>query len=153
MEITDELVELINSIDMDENAYTKMFKMTCRIGREMIELPRDRNGVPINVGDTAYLPSGDVFHVVEIIYTKEGICIKCKTSGATFHEFTPFNVSHEYPDSWERIMDDLKELSVNSDDKYHISTTHRMMQLADRIRKLSEKEKCQWTESIPQNSF
>ena len=138
MKISDEIRVLSNKLDMDEDTYNEMRELAKRIDREMVDLPKDRSGVPINVGDTVYSPNGDEFCAVEIIHTAEGICVKCKASDATFYRFFPCDISHERLDSWKRIANELEGLSVDSSDNYYVST--HCLKLADRIRKLSEKE-------------
>ena len=138
MKISDEIRVLSNKLDMDEDTYNEMRELAKRIDREMVDLPKDRSGVPINVGDTVYSPNGDEFCAVEIIHTVEGICVKCKASDATFYRFFPCDISHERLDSWKRIANELEGLSVDSSDNYYVST--HCLKLADRIRKLSEKE-------------
>ena len=136
--ISDELREWCNlpqafSIPCDE-----LYELADRIDREMVELPKDRSGVPINVGDTVYSPNGDEFCAVEIIHTAEGICVKCKASDATFYRFFPCDISHERLDSWKRIANELEGLSVDSSDNYYVST--HCLKLADRIRKMAKEE-------------
>ena len=137
MKISDEIIEWINRVDVDKDTYAEMLKLANRISREMVELPKDKNGVPINVGDVVYSPSGNAFHAIEIIRTAEGTCVKCKASDATMYRFFPADMSHERQDDWERIANELEGLSVDSSDNYYVSK--RCMKLADRIRELAKK--------------
>lgn len=50
----------------------------------------------------------------------------------------PSSVFHTRPDSFARIAAELEGLSVDSSDNYYVST--HCSKLADRIRRLAEKE-------------
>ena len=111
-----------------------------RIDREMLELPRDADGVPINLGDEVCLngKNGRVTHIdyrideeCHVIFWADRECIVCmKTELA--------ELTHNRPDSWERIADELDEMvdaSDSADDR-----CEKLADLAERIRKLAEKE-------------
>lgn len=48
-------------------AYDALFALADRIDRETVELPRDKNGVPIRVGDTVYDGDGYDHTVLGIV--------------------------------------------------------------------------------------
>lgn len=108
-----------------------------RIDAEMLELPKDADGVPIHVGDTVYLDDGCTDKVTRIgigIY-KDGIY--ALIFGDNF-SLRPGYVSHTKPDSLESIADELDEMvdaASHADD-----TCEKLADLADRIRRLEEKE-------------
>lgn len=54
MSISDELRELSSKAGIYSNSCRKLRKLADRIDAEMVELPKDRDGVPIHVGDTVY---------------------------------------------------------------------------------------------------
>lgn len=107
-----------------------------RIDAEMVELPRDMNDVPIHVGDTVYgCRSGMKMTISELRMTTNGLSIS--TSRGYLNDA---EVTHEYPDSFGRIADELEEWSednrVNGDDEIF----SRAREIADRIRRLAERE-------------
>lgn len=50
MKISDELRILSDESDIDCGARVKLRKLADRIGAELVELPKDADGVPIHVG-------------------------------------------------------------------------------------------------------
>lgn len=106
-----------------------------RIDAEMVELPKDRDGVPIHVGDTLY-NSGKKY-VVTCISTD--YCDHSFGFYANYNNniaYNPEAFTHERPDSLERIAEEL-DVMVESTD---FADDAQLADLADRIRKLAEKE-------------
>lgn len=118
-------------------SFDELSTLADRIDAEMFELPRDRDGVPIHVGDTVYLDDGRTAKVTRIGIGMDEDSIYTVVYGDDF-SLTPGYVTHERPDSFERIADELEawcnSVDVNGD------TCKKPRDLADRIRKLSEKE-------------
>lgn len=108
------------------------------IDSEMVELPKDRDGVPIHVGDTVYLDDGEKAEVTCIGIGMIKDSIYTIVYGEHF-SLTPEHITNARPDSLERIATELEGLSVDSSDNYYVS--RRASELADRIRKLAEKER------------
>lgn len=133
--ISEELVEWCNSVDVDGDTCDTPRVLAERIDRELVELPRDRDGVPIHVGDTVYMDDGRKAEVTHIDLMWGTSCIACFASGKD-HDCFPSGISHTRPDSWERIAAELEGLSVDSSDNYYVST--HCSKLADRIRKLAK---------------
>lgn len=81
-----------------------------RIEDEYVELPVDKDGVPIKVGDTVYLGYGDVKYLVTgLSYDITSVSVHVER-GLDIGWYSPENVSHEQrPDSLERIADDIEE--------------------------------------------
>ena len=105
------------------------------IDNELVELPRDRDGVPIHVGDVVYLDDGRKAEVTHIDLMWGTSCIACFASGKD-HDCFPSGISHTVPDSWERIADELDEMvdaASHADD-----TCEKLSDIALRIRKLAK---------------
>lgn len=107
------------------------------VDREMVELPRDRDGVPINVGDEVYTPSGNVANVTSI-----RIHVMCSFhgGGGVSIAFPQTDLTHARPDSLERIADELDKWSKDSRGKWGNEVFAHAYWFADRIRKLAERE-------------
>ena len=135
--ISDEIRQWgIDTYSGDEiRAIKELRALADRIDRELVELPKDRDGVPIHVGDTVYLDDGRKAEVTHIDLMWGTSCIACFASGKD-HDCFPSGISHTRPDSWERIANELEGLSVDSSDNYYVSTN--CSKLADRIRKLAK---------------
>lgn len=86
MSISDEIREWCNlpqaySIPCDE-----LRELADRIDAEMVELPKDMDGVPIHIGDTAYLYNGF---------------------------YPPSAFTHTRPDSWEKLDEDAEKTTCD----------------------------------------
>ena len=103
--------------------------------RGLVRLPVDADGEYIHVGDTVYgCRSGMKMTISELRMTANGWSISTSRGYLTDAE-----VTHTRPDSWERIADDI-ETVVPIDDEGDERLRH---ELADRIRRLAEREKAQ----------
>lgn len=133
MKISDDIRELAGEAGIYSNACGKLRELADRIDNEMIELPKDRDGVPIRVGDTVYLLSGNTYNVKEISILSQTAYPTCEAPDGKTYEFLPGGLSHERPDSLERIADDIEaRLGTGTIDWSTLST------LVDRIRKLAK---------------
>ncbi len=119
-----------------------LYSLADRIDSEMVELPKDRDGVPIHVGDPVFVfRSGDALSVSGILMKAGCVCVRVNQAGKADDWYTtPGAITHERPDSWERIADELEGLSVDS----MVSDTNLLsscaLDLAKRIRRLAAKE-------------
>ena len=141
MKISDELRKRAQTL-MDGNAsYTTpayFNALADRIDAEMVELPKDKGGEPINFVDEVCL-NGKNGHVTRIdyridnerhvIFWSGGECIVCMETELA-------ELTHERPDSFERIADELDEM-VDSADSAD-DGCEKLADLADRIRRLSK---------------
>lgn len=133
--------EYINADDCDE-----LRELASRIDRELVELPKDCDGVPISVGDTVYSPDGEECCVEEITILTQGVYVKCKAPNVTISTFFSHDLTHERPDSFERIADDIEvaEGWCDREGGYGTGITSvkksTLREWAERIRKLAEKE-------------
>lgn len=121
----------------DEYDVLPLYKLAKRIDAEMVELPKDADGVPIHVGDTVYLDDGSKAEVTRIGLLRCTSCIVCWASGKDC-DCLPSGISHTVPDSWERIADELDawcdRVDVDGD------ACGKPRDLSERIRKLAKKE-------------
>lgn len=132
MKISDEIRKWCDNADADGDACGELRDLADRIDREMVELPKDMDGVPIHVGDTAYgCRSGMKMIISELRMTMNGWSISTSSG-----YLTDAKVTHERPDSWERVAYDLETVVPIDDD----GDMRFRRELADRIRKLVEKE-------------
>ena len=150
MKISDEIREWCNlpqafSIPCDE-----LHELADRIDREMVELPRSVDGEVIHTGDTVYTEDGRKAIVTKICYLRDEVEVDCDwlldiTSNRGFINDTSI-VSHEPPDSFERIADDIELAEKWCDQNGSYSTgissvgESTLREWADRIRKLAKED-------------
>lgn len=109
------------------------------IDAEMVELPRDKDGVIIRIGDTIYDECGYARNVRGTVLNDKGwvvivsLCEDQKSRSIT-QWLHPTDFTHTRPDSWERIAYDI-ETVFPIDDEDNKRFRH---ELADRIRKLAK---------------
>lgn len=104
MRISDEIRELAGEAGIYSNACGKLRELADRIDNEMIELPKDADGEPIRVGDTVcYCNSCLPMKVLSLSFDGQW---HLTTNKAYIHGMSL--VTHERPDSFERISDELK---------------------------------------------
>lgn len=109
-----------------------------RIDREMVELPRDADGEPIHLGETAYATDDPSIECVVSnidLFLNGEISIGLESRGIYTYR-NPSRLSRERQDSWERIADDVETL-VWLDDK---DEERSRRELAARIRRMALKE-------------
>ena len=139
--ISDELRRWCDKIDHKREGFWNLRELADRIDAETVELPRDRDGVPIHVGDTVYLEDGQKAEVISIVLAECASVINCWTYGKSL-AYMSSGISHKPADSWERIADELKHYANDScsEDEIDGMTASTLVDFADRIRKLAEKE-------------
>lgn len=133
MTISDEIRELAGEAGIYSNACYKLRELARRIDDEMAELPKDKGGNPIHVGDTVYLESGSKADVKSIEFSHGEHSIVFTVRGKGFLP-SPQYLSHERPDSLERIAEELDVMVESAD----FADDAQLADLADRIRKLAK---------------
>ena len=141
--------ELRQFIDEEELLPSQVTELECiadRIDREMFELPRDRDGVPIHVGDTVYLDDGSKAYVERICIMANTTHVKCAFSDGRIIEFQPTELTHTAPDSWERIADEIDEWLICASNSHNFcqitdDSENALRDISDRIRKLAKEDK------------
>lgn len=128
---------IIDSYDRE-----KLCALIDRVDAELIELPKDTDGVPIHLGDTVYahgFPDGNGGATCKVCSIEFNVSrdnkIELDADGVVTYR-TPSSLTHKLPDSFERIADDIDSHYENhtfiSDDTIH--------DWAVRIRKLAKRE-------------
>ena len=145
MRISDQIRNWCDLCDgelIDKEYCSELYALADCIDSEMVELPRDRDGVPIHVGDTVYLDDGRKADVSRINIARDHTSIDFQTygDGRIFFAIEPRNFTHTYPDSWERIADELEDWSEDNRVNGDSEVFDRASIFADRIRKLAERE-------------
>lgn len=139
MGISDEIRTWCDDVDYDseEIRTTKDLRaLADRIDAEMVELPKDADGVPIHVDDLVYLEDGRSAKVICIDIEPNRKHIVCLSCGW----YLPSDLAHEFPDSFERIADELEEWSEDNRVNWTSDVSDRAAEFAHRIRKLAQKE-------------
>lgn len=136
MRISDELREWAD-VHCGEECEEYLGLLAYRIDREMVELPKDKGGNPIHVGDTVYLESGSKADVKSIEFSQGEHSIVFTARGKGFF---PSHLSNERPDSLERIADELDEwrVAASCDCRIKAMDEDIVHAIAERIRKMAK---------------
>ena len=127
--ISDEIRDFIDEEDLYPRQIAGLRRIADRIDAEMVELPKDADGVPIHVGDTVYgCRSGMEMTISELRMTANGWSISTSRGYLTDAELT-----HTRPDSLESIARDLEDWAEGN-------ISGSAQSFADRIRTLAKKE-------------
>lgn len=118
-----------------------------RIDAEMAELPRGKDGKSIRVGETVYGEDGKAWCVRGVVigqwteHTKSPVVYATGDSGK-WRNLLPWLLTHERPDSWERIAQELDELCDDeaAERRIRVSDQDALRKFAERIRRLAERE-------------
>lgn len=121
-------------------ANTRVSDLADRIDAEMAELPRGKDGRPIHVEDTLYDSDGTQWTVTHIYYYSpdDGPDVVAQHGNAEINFEPPdyHGMTHERPDSWERIAQELDawcdRVDVDGD------ACDEPRELARRIRRLAK---------------
>lgn len=111
-----------------------------RIDAEMVELPRGRDGRPIHIGDTVYDGYDDALTVESMTLSDRYARVKASGKRAVYDGLDPERLTHERPDSWERIADELERYVNDScgEDEIDGATASTLVDFAERIRRMAE---------------
>ena len=133
MKISDELRKFIKTYNLNTLQSYELNHIVDRIDAETVELPKDKDGVPIHTGDLVYLDDGRRACVTEIDI-KDGCEVIDCWDGSEHVAYHPSGITHKQADSWERIAYDLEAI-VPIDDE---GDERFRRELADRIRRLAK---------------
>lgn len=139
--ISDELREFADAEVLSAIQISDLKHMVKRIDAEMVELPKDADGVPIHVGDTVYgCISGRKSQATGLRLEDAWVIL-------TNHGFgEPHIFTHTRPDSLESIADELEAAKGWRDQNGEYScivssvSTKTLGDWADRIRKLAKEQ-------------
>lgn len=125
---------------IDNDDCDELRALADRIDAEMVELPRDRDGATIHVGDTVYDENGMTCEVVSFSFGRwsEGMTVHATDGSSKWRDLMPGRLAHTAPDSWERIADDLEAWCDGADGDGDACEKPR--DLAERIRKLAKEQ-------------
>lgn len=137
--ISDELRQFIDDDGLFPNQIDELRCIADRIDAEMMELPRDRDGSPIHVGDTVYLDDGREAKVTRIGIGMDDDSIYTIVYGDN-SSFLPECSTHTRPDSWERIVDEFDEWRFEHMHYLVADDLNDLGLFAERIRKLAERK-------------
>ena len=123
--------------------YNCLVKLADRIDAEMAELPRGKDGRPIRAGETVYGEDGRAWHVRGVTIGEKSIAhpehvIRATSDAEQLRYLKPEWLTHERPDSWERIAQELDAWCDRVDVDRDACGEPR--ELARRIRRLAERE-------------
>lgn len=143
--ISDELRAAANMLFLSgSNGYNVLMDLADRIDAEMVELPKAADKKPIHIGDTLYSPDGNEHHAWfmcrQFNENRHWIVFDSVPDLFLDRELVPLLMSHTRPDSWERIADELEELSESNRINGSGEVFYRAGELAARIRRLADKE-------------
>ena len=144
--ISDELRETAEQL-YQGSIRRRFIALASRIDAEMVELPRGKDGRPIHVGDTVYGEDGKAWHVRGVTIGEKSPAypnhvIRATDDAGEFRYLKTEWLSHERPDSWERIAQELDELfdDAAAERRIRVSDQDALHKFADRIRRLAERE-------------
>lgn len=140
MKISDDIRELCDKDVIYSGACYELRKLADRIDAEMVELPRDKDGVPIHVGDTVYLKDGSKTIVHSIDLMADATNIVCWVRNRGYVPLNQSDVTHTRPDSLERIADELEKWSEDNRVNGYDEVFTCARQFSDRIRKLAKED-------------
>ena len=148
MKISDELREWAD-VHCGEECGEYLGLLADRIDRETVELPKDRDGDVIHIGDVVYDSASGKRYIVKRLHLAEiwGVLWGVPTWGVSAYSgeyIDQAELTHTRPDSFERIADELeaavKWCDQNGDYGTGISSigSPTLHEWADRIRKLAK---------------
>lgn len=138
--ISDELRAAANMLFLSgSNGYNVLMDIADRIDRELVELPKDRDGVPIHVGDNVWEMLGDgEDETVRSITLTGGTAAVTTACHGFMAGVRPNDLTHSSPDSFERIADELEAWCDGAD--VDGDACDKPRNLAERIRRLASRE-------------
>lgn len=143
MRISDEIRDWVNKLEPKLKSLLELSALADRIDRELVELPKDRDGVPIRIGDVVYGNPGISWTVVGLRMSKLGWKVEM---GNMPFLCEPDDLTHEKPDSLERVAEDIEAAEdwCDGEGEYGTGVTSvkesTLREWAERIRKLAAKE-------------
>ena len=115
-----------------------------KIDNELVELPKDADGVPIHVGDTVYetLDDEEGSAVKSITLYEDGTSAVTTLLRGIKACVSPADLTHTSPDSLESIASGLDDMvdDMLGQDTVITSTLSELRDFADRIRKLAKEQ-------------
>ena len=138
--IGDELKRIANSDIVCGHTWVELIDLADRIDSEMVELPRDKDGATIRVGDTVWMADKGALELAVTSITLHAcgaVNVDASCEGCHAH-VSPSDLTHNRPDSWRRIADELEEWSEDNRVNVDSEIFDRAADFADRIRRLAD---------------
>ena len=132
MKISDELRRWCDKIDHKREGFWNLRELADRIDSEMVELPKDADGVPIHVGDVMEWDNG-TFTVHELKVTEDGWTTWDEQHGYTVHT----DETHHHEPTVEDALIKMLEKAVGYSDAH---TTVALNAIAECAAKLQLRE-------------
>lgn len=112
--ISRNLREWCDEVDVDGDSSGEPRAIADRIDREMVELPKDADGVPIHIGDVVYGSPGIACTVVGLRMSFRRRVAEMKMDWLVYVDerpcfYAPGDLTHKEPepaDSWEKLEED-----------------------------------------------
>lgn len=143
--IGDELREFVKTKEryMCSASRSELLGLADRIDSEIVELPRGKDGKPIRVGETVYGEDGNAWRVRGVTINLVTDTWRDRPVHATdefdnWSDLKPECLTHERPDSLERIADELDEWRFEHMRDLEADGLNDMSLFADRIRRLAK---------------
>lgn len=138
-DISDELREFVTNNLLFTVESAKLTAIADRIDEETVELPRDMDGAPIHVGDTVYTNEERAEYTVRCVtYHSDEITIGL-SANCLMTYMCASDITHERPDSWGRIADELDDWTTRAAEKCEAFGIEEdaLHGFAERIRRLA----------------
>lgn len=113
MKISDEIREWCDEADPEGEMFWKIRYLADRIDAEYVELPVDKDGVHIKVGDTVHREKWGEKRVRWIEFHGDYWMVALSSGLGRVLYGKPGELTHERPDSLERIADEIEEADVD----------------------------------------
>ena len=115
-------------------SFDELRALAKRIDNEMMELPKDRDGVPIRVGDTVW----DCISGMQMAVRRLRLTDRWAISTDTGLMPKASAVTHVRPDSFERIADDIETFGNEAD--INDATVEFLCKIQGRLYELAKKD-------------
>lgn len=136
--ISDELRDRADGLFDRYGEFATWLRRTAdRIDAEMVELPKGKDQKPIRPEEVTYLEDGSECLVAVMKLTDCGWMVY---RPGDRDSYSPGDLTHERPDSWERIAQELDDISETEKEYGFKSNTLLLLDLAERVRRLAERE-------------
>lgn len=143
--ISDEIRGFVRRSYEDEYMDPKeLLALADRIDAEMVELPKDADGVPVHLNDTVYDSRGYECHVNSMTLYSNGDDATVRVGdGVCSTAVTTYVLTHKRPDSLERIADELNDWRKGAVEERRIRTSDNddVNDFIDRIRKFAKERR------------
>lgn len=107
----------------------------------MIELPRDKDGIPFKKGDTVYESDGTEHKVDGYMFTRcdTKILSVADSIGSSYVAFQADELTHKKPVTIASITERIREIASNDDDISYC-TSSELVRIADQLEKLGDSD-------------